>query len=231
MKWKCSLPKFGTASVAGETVPVAHVEWRPWTDAGVVVMTTLIPPTARWPDWHTRVHRIRLNQRQSKLGSLHFVEGGFAISRVPREDSKNRVLPVFSNEDVLLRDLEIGTGEAIYASDTKALLLSQAGASGIVGTARRDGDVLIEHEAMKPDSNTNIMAQRTLIPVTRGEALDVSAGEEIVLVTNVFAVSAVSRRKGKQTLRERWLDMPRICWKEKLAETEDVIILDLSKHA
>ncbi|BCS27304.1 glycoside hydrolase family 154 protein [Aspergillus puulaauensis] len=232
VKWKCSLPKFGTASVAGETVPVAHVEWRPWTDGGVVVTTTLIPPTARWPDWHTRVHRIRLNPGQSSLGSLHFVEGGFAISRLPRDDSKNRVLPVFSNEDVLLRDLNIGTGEGIYASDAKTLVLSHAGASGIVGTACRDGDVLIDHEAMKPDSNTNIMVQRTLIPVTRGEAFDVSASEEIVLVTNVFAVSALGWGRGKRTLRERWLDMPRICWKEeKLTETEDVIILDLSNHA
>lgn len=228
VKWKCSLPKFGTASVAGETVPVADVEWCPWADGGVVVSTTLIPPTARWPDWHTRVHRIRLGQGPSKLRSLHFVEGGFAISRVPRDDSKNRVLPVFPEADAL-RDLEIGTAEGVYTSDTKVLVLSHAGASGIVGTARRGrGGVSIEHEAMKPDSNTNIMAQRTLIPVTKGETFDISASEDITLVTNIFAVSTANSKNAKRNLREIWFDMPRICWKGgKREETEDAIIVDL----
>lgn len=231
VKWKCSLPKFATVSVAGETVPVAHVEWRPWADGDVVVTTSLIPPTARWPDWHTRIHRIRLNKGQSKMGSLHFVEGGFAISRVPHDDSKSRVLPVFHTDDGTLRDLEIGTDEGIYASNTESLVLSHAEASGIVGTARREGSgVSIEHEAMKPDSNTNIMSQRTLIPLIKGEAFDISAGEEIVLVTNVFAVSALGRGEAKRALRERWLDMPRIYWEEeRSAGDEDVIMLDLPK--
>lgn len=233
VKWKCSLPRFATASVAGESVPVAHVEWRPWADgdAGVIVTTTLIPPTARWPDWHTRIHRIRLNKGQPKLRSFHFAEGGFAISRVPHDDSESRVLPVVQTDDGTLRDLEIGTDEGIYTSDAKVLVLSHAGASGIVGKARREGgDVSIEHEAMKPDSNTNIMSQRTLIPLIRGETFDTSTGEEIVLVTNVFAVSALGRGKAKRTLRERWLDMPRIFREEERSvEAEDVIMLDFPK--
>lgn len=216
MKWKCSTVRYLAASVKGETVPAASVLWRPWVDGAVTVETTLVPPTSRWPDWHTRVHRIRLNKSSSSnfgLESLHLVEGGFAISRVPCRN-QTPVLPLLPDDNNSLSAMRPEAREGIYATETKAFVLSSAGASGAVGTAKRSGSgpsTSVEHEAMKPDSNTNIKAQRSLIPVVRCEVFDVAVDEEIVLVTSVFAVAAPGVKDGNwETLRERWLDAPRV---------------------
>ncbi|KAL4866686.1 hypothetical protein BDV12DRAFT_210325 [Aspergillus spectabilis] len=229
VKWKCSSVQYFAATVQSsqslvETVPIARVEWRPWADGQVVVTTTLIPPTKRWPDWHTRIHRIRLNQ-SGTLDRLHLLEGGFAVSRVPQSDK--RVLPVLSNDD--LHGMEVGTGEGIFASATKALVISPAGASGVVGLARRitGSGITTKHEAMKPDSNTNLMAQRTLIPVTTHEVFDLESTDEIDLVTSVFATAIPISKVSRRTLRERWLDVPtlRVRGRESAGD-EDAIILD-----
>lgn len=214
VKWKCSIVQYIKASVNGDTVPAASVVWRPWADAGVMVETTLIPPTSRWPDWHTRIHRIRMKSGLG-LNSLHLVEGGFAISRVPREP-KDRVLPLLSDDS---SPMDPGT-EGIYTLEAKALVLSEAGASGVVGTATRSGSksLIVEHEAMKPDSNTNITAQRSLIPTVRCEVFDIEKEEEVVLLTNVFAAQGA-----QEGLRERWLDVPRV--QDPEGDT-DAIVLD-----
>ncbi|KAL4744756.1 hypothetical protein BDW72DRAFT_212201 [Aspergillus terricola var. indicus] len=232
-KWKSSEARFGTANAVGETVPVVHVKWRPWADGQLVVTTSLIPPTARWPDWHTRVHRIQL-KGEAPLESLHLVEGGFAIERVPAE---KKALPVLSDGNI--EGASIGRSEGIYVSQSSALVLSQAGASGIVSAAVRRRP---EYEAMKPDSNTNLLSQRTLVPVAKLGLLDVEAGEEIELVTRVFAISAKSLRgqpgasvpdgRGgggiQRPMRERWLDVPKVQLGD-IPENggEDVIALEI----
>jgi hypothetical protein len=127
-------------------------------------------------------------------------------------------LPLLPEENNIL-----SADEGIYASRTNAFVLSPAGASGVVGTAKRSGCgpfAFVEHEAMKPDSNTNITAQRTLISVVRCEVFDVAADEKIVLVTSVLAVAA----PGVQEVRERWLDAPRVHLGESKS-VEDTIVL------
>ncbi|KAL4741916.1 hypothetical protein BDV11DRAFT_212515 [Aspergillus similis] len=233
-KWKASEARFGTANVNGETVPIAYVKWRPWADGQVVVTTTLIPPTARWPDWHTRVHRIQV-KGEAPLKSLNLVEGGFAIGRVPAE--KKKALPVFSDGDI--EGASIWRTEGVYVSQSRCLVLSQAGASGIVSAAVRRRS---EHEAMKPDSNTNLLLQRTLLPVAKLGLLDIEAGEEIELVTRVFAIAAKSSRTQRgdsaadgrdgggiqRPVRERWLDVPKVQLGGISAERrDDVIALDI----
>ncbi|KAL4975133.1 hypothetical protein BDW66DRAFT_160752 [Aspergillus desertorum] len=230
-KWKASETRFGSVNVHGEMVPIAQVEWRPWADGLVVVTTSLIPPTARWPDWHTRIHRIQV-KGESPLRSLHLVEGGFAIERVPADKTK-KVLPHLSDNGI--ERTTIGKAEGVYVSDSSALVLSQAGASGIGSEAvrRRSNEpswsssrtaISVDHEAMKPDSNTNLVSQRTLIPVAKVEVLDIEPGEEIVLVTRVFAIAAKSPKaqgnegadhggdggRARRAVRDRLLDMPKI---------------------
>lgn len=235
VKWKCSPVQFSTATLQSEaasqaeTVPLARVQWRPWADGQVNVTTTLIPPTRRWPDWHVRIHRIRLC-RPTTLDSLHLVEGGFAISRVPANSSE-RILPLLADDDSSLFNIQIGGGEGVYSSATSALVLSKAGVSGIRGIASQDTGAAITtvHEAMKPDSNTNLTAQRTLIPVTTHEIFDFDSMSEVELVTSVFAVAASNDANvGGKTLRERWLDFPKIHRRQStlLENKEDVIILD-----
>jgi hypothetical protein len=230
VKWKCSSVRYLTATVRSasstgesETVPVASVEWRPWADGQVVVQTTLIPPTDRWPDWHVRIHRIRLT-KPGTLQSLHLVEGGFAISRVPQRDQ--RLLPVLSDVKEVSGE-QIGTAEGAYADNASSLVLSPAGASGVVGTTRvsTSQNVTTEHEALKPDSNTNLIAQRTLIPAAKHEVFDLEQGREIELVTRVFAVSTPL---SKAIRVERWLDVPSVVVRgqESAVGGGDTIILD-----
>ncbi|KAL3430421.1 hypothetical protein BDV09DRAFT_202231 [Aspergillus tetrazonus] len=246
-KWTASEARFGTATVDEETVPVAHVEWRPWGDGQVVVTTSLIPPTARWPDWHTRVHRIQIKGNTS-LQSLHLVEGGFAIGRVPA--GKKKVLPVITDGDI--ESASIGC-EGVYVTQSSALVISQAGASGIVSEAvrQRSGEsswslsgtvASVGHEAMKPDSNTNLLTQRTLVPVAKLELLDIEPGEEVELVTRVFAIaaessraqradSAADRRDGgnvQRRMQESWLDVPKVQLGGVSGErSRDAITLDI----
>ena len=236
VKWKSSPVQFSTtklqlvSSSIIETVPLARVEWYPWADRQVSVTTTLVPPTRRWPDWHVRIHRIRLG-RPGKLDSLHLVEGGFAISRVPA-NSRKRNLPLLSDDDSSLLNIKIG-GEGVYSPGTSALVLSAAGASGIRGIASCSGDkpITTEHDAMKPDSNTNLTAQRTFIPITTHEIFDFDSMSEIELVTSVFAISAPNDiHMNSRTLRERYLDIPRVHiqgQQTSLEPTQDSIIIDV----
>ncbi|KAL3461895.1 hypothetical protein BJX64DRAFT_288851 [Aspergillus heterothallicus] len=232
VRWKSSSVKYTTASVYSfsekkevETVPVARVEWRPWADGLVVVETTLIPPTNRWPDWHTRIHRIRLAKR-GVLESLHLVEGGFAISRVPQ--GNERLLPVLSDLKNI-SDSQIGVPQGIFTSKEGAIVLSPAGASGVVGTARVSSgqNVSTEYEALKPDSNTNLIAQRTLIPVVKHEVFDLDQGSEVELVTHVFAVSTPLSGESRV---ERWQDGPQVRMRDQgrgsTEVDEDVILLE-----
>ncbi|KAL3475180.1 hypothetical protein BJX99DRAFT_259647 [Aspergillus californicus] len=230
VKWKCSGVRFGnaTAAVAAvadgnwflsssgdvHVVPTMQVDWRPWGDGQVIVSTTLIPPTMPWPDWHIRIHRIRLTSQESgsvsSLRSLYLVEGGFAISRVPREKTR-RTLPTLSETETAT------TGEGITTTSTKALIISQAGASGLIGSGgiqrstsnKSQSYMTTTHGALKPDSNSNLVAQRTLIPVVRHEVMEFESTREIVLVTHVFAAVGGDCGDGR-TLRERWLDVPRV---------------------
>jgi hypothetical protein len=230
VKWKCSSVQYLTASIQSassrghtETVPVVRVEWRPWGDGQVVVQTTLIPPTDRWPDWHVRIHRIRV-MKPGILETLHLIEGGFAISRVPQE--ANRLLPVLSDVKNL-SDSWIGLAEGTHTDNAGSLVLSPAGASGIVGATRVSSgqNITTEHEALKPDSNTNLIAQRTLIPVVKHEVLDLEEGSEVELVTKVFAVSTPL---SKEIRVERWLDVPNVVLRgqESKAGSGDGIVLD-----
>ena len=235
-KWKCRPVQFSTASLQTvlsstiETVPLARVDWQPWADGQVTVTTTLIPPTRRWPDWHTRIHRIRLS-RSGALDSMHLVEGGFAISRVPTNSSE-RSLPLFSDDDSSLLNIQVGDGEGLYSSRARVLILSAAGVSGIRGTAIQTTGAAITtvHQAMKPDSNTNLTAQRTLIPVATHEIFDFDSKSEIQLVTSVFAITVSNNNSfGGRTLQERWLDSPRVYMRGQrpsLKAKEDGIILD-----
>ncbi|KAL3408695.1 hypothetical protein V8F44DRAFT_657234 [Aspergillus fumigatus] len=204
VKWKCAPVRFGTAVVPGQKdrVPVAEVEWRPWVDGEITVRTTLVPPTDRWPDWHVRIHRIQ----GRNLERLYAVEGGFAIERVPKGNvqtpGRERILPALEGEDWL--DQDIGVGEGVHMSEDSVLILSAAGASGLRGAATM---ARTEHEALKPDSNTNLMAQRTLIPVVRHGLLD-GDRQGAVLVTAVFAVAS-PQDQSRRSLRARWMDYPR----------------------
>jgi hypothetical protein len=210
VKWKCSEPTFTEVCVRTDLstskVQATSVRWYPWGDRGVEVHTTLIPPTDRWPDWSVRVHRLRVN---SALRSLHTVEGGFASpGRCSRDGTK---LPDIGK---LSADIEIGSSEGVLETHDSVLMLSVAGATGLSsGMGNNSASYSTKAHALKPDANTNLVHQRTLIPViTRDIERDIQASEVFLFVTRVFAISSsanCNRRVGG-SVEDRWVDRPAV---------------------
>lgn len=212
VKWKCAEPTFfpinldGRSTGSSSSVTAASVRWSPWGDGHVDVETTLIPPTDRWPDWVIRVHRIRV---RAALRSLHTVEGGFAAPG--RRAHDGTALPSVGQVNT---GTEVGIDEGVLTTEDSTLILSSVGASGIsAGSVEGTSSPRTPRRAhaLKPDANTNLAHQRTLIPVISGDiSSDLQAGDELLLITRVFAVSATanSGRRAEGTLVERWMDKP-----------------------
>lgn len=211
VKWKCDEVKFGTLmtktgnqSVA--SVSIASVRWYPWGDRAVAVDTILVPPTEQWPDWHVRMHRIRC---QKPIESLRVVEGGFAINGRKHADGMN--LPTLPVPDGVVP----GSFEGNFSDERSTIVSSKAGSSGILTEALFDRQrVDVESFALKPDSNTNIVCQRTLIPVASvGIIGKIEPSQEVWLKSSVFAVSSnvgEGRQGDAASLKERWSRCPTI---------------------
>jgi hypothetical protein len=211
VKWKCDEVKFGALKTKLEDgkhidVSMASVRWYPWGDQAVAVDTILIPPTDQWPDWHIRMHRIRCNKI---IPSLHTVEGGFAI--YGRKASNGMNLPTVET----LNDETPGRFEGVHSDNTSTIISSEDGVSGISIEALLDrSKTPAESSALKPDSNTNIVRQRTLIPAV---SVAISGGlepqKEVWIKTSVFAISSKASGGISSTaapLRNRWLNRPSI---------------------
>ncbi|VUC34747.1 unnamed protein product [Clonostachys rosea] len=208
-KWKCQDVRFGSVHVGtgprAEMVPVATVTWHPWGDGAVSIETTLVAPTSTHPDWHTRIHNIRVNQ---SLTSLHAVGGGFALpGRRARDGGNLPILPGVTSET------RVGSDEGIVQGPASVLLLSQAGLSGIVcEMARGLSGVAYRAQSLKPDSNTNLASQRTLIPTIEYSVdVEIPSGSVLVLVEHVFAISASANGGWQGTganVKERWMNHP-----------------------
>jgi hypothetical protein len=138
----------------------------PWQD--VEVKTWLIPSRDETPHWHIRVHCITTGRK------LQSAEGGFAIYGM--NDVDGRPLGELSATNA-----NAGT----LSSDTDALVVSRAGASGVaeLGTfavGRHGGICMV-------DANSNLMESRTVLTTMY---VDLEAGSTTWFVTGVFAVPA-----------------------------------------
>jgi hypothetical protein len=195
-----------------EVLPSLCGTWRPWRDADVEVQTTLIAPSKRWPDWHIRVHKIK--NKSTNGPEILACEGGFAIQG--RGSEAGEALPSFGNDEALVTTKQDtpyleGTCQMEYS----ALVCSDAGASGIKSLMDKDnqesGIERIQAEVLKPDANTNLIWQRTLIPTINFSIKSLDREGETVFVSAVFAVS---RRNGaeieydKLDIGSRWADVP-----------------------
>lgn len=211
LKWKCEEVKYLRLDVVGsptpEVVTAASVKWFPWGDRAVSVETTLIPTTDQRPDWHTRIHRVRVHE---PLRTLHSVEGGFAL--FGRRLSNGRDLPVLKE---LLDEMTLGQ-EGILQDPDSVLILSAAGACGVVTESFASSSLAMSSRVapMKPDSNTNLATQRTLIP-TAEHAVEgkIDVGTEFFLLRHFFAISATANAGWQDrgvSLRKRWINRPRV---------------------
>ncbi|KAJ1324643.1 DUF2264 domain-containing protein [Microdochium nivale] len=210
VKWKCDEVQVSTVQIGQQQLPVVSVNWYPWADRAVVVTTTLIPPGNAWPDWHVRVHRIFVHD---DLKSLHTIEGGFAIN--DRQKADGRSLPLYeagdgdADQSLLRQSTRVGDLEGVFKQPDSVLVASSAGMSGVVSHppklvsdpsgASSFGDSMLsasaqhstEAYALKPDSNTNLAYQRTLIPaLEHGFSKGLARGTEVVLRQSFFAIAA-----------------------------------------
>ncbi|PVH97595.1 hypothetical protein DM02DRAFT_684607 [Periconia macrospinosa] len=230
--WKLPRYEFRTASFAKggkpvDQIPVLWSLWKPWRDAEVEVETSLIAPCARWPDWYVRRHRI-INKGDRAV-EIQGVQGGFSIQG--RESKRGEVLPSGSTIQEFTGDGNSSFPEGIIESQTRVLICSDAGASGIRHLASGPTTGTAEAKVLKPDANTNLMWQRTLIPTVNFQLKDFSHGSEANFATAVFALA---RRQGLETLYDsvdigaRWEDAPVVSRTETGGNDEDYISISFT---
>lgn len=213
-KWKSREPILSTCTVYSrggqiEELPTMSVIWYPWEDRSVSVLTMIIPPSSRWPDWHVRLHRIRVNSKSVR--TLHFAEGGFAICRESIKDNQLGLsLPLEASSFNHSGGAEDFAG--VLLEDGACAVFSPAGSSGIISTitARSGIQIKTDASALKPEANTNIVAPRSLIPLVSWSATDAEKCDEFLLSSRIFARSSDSALKnlaGTSPLTA-WLDRP-----------------------
>ncbi|KID81936.1 hypothetical protein MGU_10745 [Metarhizium guizhouense ARSEF 977] len=180
--------------------------WKPWSTGLVEVETTLIPPCSSWPDWHVRVHRICSGNDPSLL-SLDAVEGGFAIDG--RQKANQRIIPKLQgNAGQTLMSLGLQDGEVALETPDSSLVISSAGASGIVNLCPLPQSSLQSvGEALKADPNTNLMTARTLLPTVKHSGPSWPE-QDVVIITAVFAIHDEKNTMTLAEIEERWSRRP-----------------------
>ncbi|KAE9363394.1 hypothetical protein N431DRAFT_391140 [Stipitochalara longipes BDJ] len=212
VRWRSEETTFGHITFKkemndpGKHIPTLVNVWMPTKSSNLKVTTTLIPPTERWPDWHIRVHKLEVPEDVVHAASA--VEGGFAIYGQKAKDG--RPLTPLNWNPRTADTAETLSEEGILEEDSNSLIVSSAGASGVrhifgPSTSQAKGVVL------KPDSNTNLMVSRSLIPTIQlkflEEEMETRSGE-VTLVTAVFAVN--KSRLSTSEIRKRWFDVPQV---------------------
>ena len=198
-----------------ENIPAFQSLWKPWRDAEVNVRPLLIAPCSRWPDWYVRFTSI--GNAGSTPVTLSIVQGGFANQG--RGSTRGEVLPVFTTSAGIRANEDVPFAEGTLEFDKGALICSDAGASGIrsialqneAGDEHTPGNFTSAAEVLKPDANTNLIWQRTLIPTIRSEMRTLKPGEGIYLISAVFAVARTSDKiQQYETLdvQKLWDDVP-----------------------
>ncbi|KAF2276164.1 uncharacterized protein EI97DRAFT_433573 [Westerdykella ornata] len=215
--WKVHRYGFGKAffinSKTGlrEETPTLRSLWKPWRDAEIEVDTMLIAPCRRWKDWHVRIHKITNNATSGP--AILATEGGFAIQG--RGAKAGGVLPTIGDESNLCSHTASGILEGTLQSVDGALVCSNAGTSGVKPLAlppdhqNSVGDT--NCEILKPDANTNLIWQRTLIPTVRRAIEPLSSGQTATFATAVFAIGRASgfeRAYDELNIGAKWADVP-----------------------
>ncbi|KAF2824120.1 hypothetical protein CC86DRAFT_326560 [Ophiobolus disseminans] len=202
----------GEQIIGEETVSTLTSCWKPWKKEDLEVKTILVPPVRAWPGWHLRVHRIKW--KPTSASTLRIVDGGFAASAQTQKDRSIFELPC--GDDFQLTGTGSDNVEGWWSDDTKSLILSESGASGILDLtaqfkdkdAQGDGKAKCTSAIIRADPNTNLIYPRSLIPTVQhhlqaqnDEALN------LTLVTGVFAVNADAARSSDD-FRETWSNPP-----------------------
>ncbi|KAF2635395.1 hypothetical protein P280DRAFT_536273 [Massarina eburnea CBS 473.64] len=225
LKYEFRSAKFMREGKEEEDVPALWSVWKPWRDADVEVETTLLAPSSRWPDWYVRMHRI-VNKGTSEV-NIQAVQGGFSIQG--RGDGRGEVLPTRSSISELSTTRGTAFPEGTLETLNRALICSNAGASGICHLSSHGLlEEQVESRVLKPDANTNLMWQRTLIPTINIQLHGFAAGTELSFTTGVFALA---RRFGQEEKYEaahigtKWEDTPIVCRRSEVNGVGECIVV------
>ncbi|KAI8305612.1 hypothetical protein K4K61_005172 [Colletotrichum sp. SAR11_59] len=191
--------------------------WKPWKYLDLWIETTLVPAMEHFPGWHVRVHKINVGSMAdtpSWIDSIQLVDGGFAIAS---HTTKGNFLP-----EVAFQGLR---GEGFTQQTDNALVLSTAGASGIVdlpmkfdsvgGIVGQGGASGVKSEVfvLKADPNTNLIAQRTFIPTVKHHISlrQYFSGDHksLHLSSGIFAISSQANLENVAG-RNIWQERPRV---------------------
>ncbi|KAF2269999.1 hypothetical protein CC78DRAFT_507576 [Lojkania enalia] len=215
--WKVQNPRFTTYSFQENNkvrmldAPALVSLWKPWRDADIEVTTILIAPCHRWPNWHIRVHKVTGTYTSNLLA----VEGGFAIQG--RKAKAGEVLPSFAKEVDIFSSRDQQVVEGTLQNLKGALVCSNAGFSGIKilkilnNSAIKTQSVDVVGEILKPDANTNLIWQRTLIPTVKRSIMPTTGGEGQLFATGIFAMKrdATSPEScDRRNVKALWEDAP-----------------------
>lgn len=226
--WQLENANFSNATLLNkdtnttESIPTLNSTWVPYKDNGIEVSTTLIAPSTRWPDWHIRVHTITNKEQRSR--NIEAIAGGFAI--YGRESRRGDNLADTRGED-LHQESSPNFVEGIEVKQNpqgSVLACSSVGASGTrfldVGCHPQPGELeSASSEALKPDANTNLMWQRTVIPIQKAVA-DLSAGSTLTMVVGVFALARDAQKEhhySQLDVLAKWRDVPILIQGDKQA--------------
>lgn len=213
-----------------EKIPTLQSIWTPWKDAGVEIRTVLVAPCSRWPDWYLRLTTI--SNADERPVTLNITEGGFAIQG--RGSLKGEVLPVFA-ESAKIRADDLKFAEGTIESGEGVLICSDAGVSGIKSIALRSAakdeldseNVRCTGQILKPDANTNLIWQRTLIPTMKSGTRTLRPGDTAQFATAVFAIARTSDRIAQYEaldLQSLWDDGPRIRAGNVMGKHQDAVL-------
>lgn len=212
VRWKSSDVLSGPATLRREngttqSVPKLQCSWSPSKSMRLNVQTTLISPTTRWPHWQVRIHRVtRTHASDNVDNAIKLVEGGFAIHGRNAIDGSN--VQVVSTKD--FRNLDLQTGGAIV-DESSALVVSDAGASGIYQLSPTNATGVV----LKPDANTNLITQRSLIPTIQQKHTFTKESNELLIVVAVFAMSTKLGALSIEEITQSWHDKPVVCFDAK----------------
>jgi hypothetical protein len=163
--------------------------WKPWKALDLEIESTVVPLAQHYPGWHIRIHSVRWSRGAEAsfiAEAVELVDAGFAI---PSLTAKGYSVSPFSSECLESQE------EGFLREETTALVMSKAGAGGIVdmssrsqASSQRQSHAFI----LEADANTNLMSPRTSIPCVRHHLgprmTEDSDQRRSYLISGVFAI-------------------------------------------
>jgi len=183
--WKLRREVENAELVTKNGSPVLYSTMHPWSD--VEVRTWLLPPTDQYPNWHIRVHEIRTDR------DLLSAEGGFAM--LATSESNGRLLGTIKKSSSKFE------GDGNFAEKEEALLVSSAGAVGVVELASKERKGVM----LNADANSNLIESRTNLPML---TQTLKKGSTTWFVSAVFGMP--KHQGWKDIWQDEWVRRPNL---------------------